>query len=237
MPKTPVLFIASLFAVIGTILLIVAIGALITTRSFMKTAIQAEGSVVALSDRSSSGKLGGVYYPVFTFKDKYEHEFTIISSSGSNPAAFSVGEKVTVLYDPLIPVRARIKSFGQSWLFPTVFGGIGLLFAGMGYSLLSRCAAKAIGRKRLLSRGMIIDSIFQEASLDMRTKVNGRSPFVIFSQWQNPDDGKMYTFRSKGVWFNPSKYVSKDQPVKVYIDPVQPKNYYVDISFLPKSAN
>lgn len=55
------------------------------------------------------------------------------SGWASNPPAFEVGERVTVLHDRDDPKKARIQSFGELWgvslfssVFALIFGGVGV---------------------------------------------------------------------------------------------------------------
>ncbi|WP_229844606.1 DUF3592 domain-containing protein [Streptomyces cinnamoneus] len=108
--------------------------------SFLTDAERAQGTVVALDWREDHG--GGsrkvrvddqsVAYPVveFTSADGTPRKFR--DSAGSNPPSYEVGEHVEVLYRPDSPEDARIKGFISLWLAPLIFGGIGLLFMGIG---------------------------------------------------------------------------------------------------------
>ena len=58
--------------------------------------------------------------------------FEITGWMSTSPPAYSVGEKVTVLYNPENPADGRIDSFVERWLFPVVFGGVGALLLVIG---------------------------------------------------------------------------------------------------------
>lgn len=73
------------------------------------------------------------YFPVveFTSQDAKYHKVQL--SEGSWPAAYEIGNEVTVLYEPDNPLKARIKSFGSSagmWILPGITGVIGIAFLG-----------------------------------------------------------------------------------------------------------
>jgi len=72
--------------------------------------------------------------------------------------------------------------------------------------------------------------------LNGSVSMNGRSPYRITAQWQDPATSRVYVFVSHDLWFNPSKYVT-GKNIRVYIAPGNPKRYYMDVSFLPKLAN
>ncbi|WP_424887129.1 DUF3592 domain-containing protein [Streptomyces sp. XH2] len=116
--------------------------------SFLTDAERAPGTVVALDwqgdhgggTRKARGDDTPAAYPVveFTSADGTPRKFR--DSAGSNPPSYAVGEKVEVLYRPGSPEDARIKGFLSLWLMPLIFGGIGLLFMGIGtvIALVSR---------------------------------------------------------------------------------------------------
>jgi len=73
-----------------------------------------------------------VAHPVveFTSADGVRRKFR--DSTGSNPPAYDEGEQVEVLYRADSPEDARINGFASLWLLPLIFGGIGLVTAGIG---------------------------------------------------------------------------------------------------------
>ncbi|MGW6026183.1 DUF3592 domain-containing protein [Streptomyces sp. NPDC055099] len=123
----------TLFTVIGLILAGVSI-------SFLADAERAKGTVVALEWRSDSsgtsrknqGSNEPVAYPVVEFTSSDGTPRTFESSMGSNPPSYDRGEQVEVLYRADDPEDARINGFVSLWLLPLIFGGIGLVIAGVG---------------------------------------------------------------------------------------------------------
>jgi hypothetical protein len=65
----------------------------------------------------------------FTSADGTQRKFE--DSTGSKPPAYEVGERVEVLYRADSPEDAKINSFSSLWLLPLIFGGLGLLIAGI----------------------------------------------------------------------------------------------------------
>ncbi|QTD96091.1 DUF3592 domain-containing protein [Streptomyces cyanogenus] len=122
-----------LFLVIGLILAGVSV-------SFLADAERAPGTVVDLEWRNDHshvshrkrGNDGPVAYPVVEFTAADGTRRTFRSSTGSNPPGYERGERVEVLYRADSPEDARINGFASLWLLPLIFGGIGLLFAGIG---------------------------------------------------------------------------------------------------------
>ena len=90
-------------------------------------------------------------------------------------------------------------------------------------------------KDELLQQGTRINTKFQSVSRNTRLKVNGRNPYIITSQWQNPVTNKLHIFESDNIWFDPEEFVNEDV-LMVFIDPDDPSQYYMDISFLPTLA-
>lgn len=131
-----------MFGMIATGALSLAVGLIFTgvSVSFLTDAKRVRGTVVALDwredhdggSRKARADDSPAAYPVveFTPVDGTPRKFR--DSAGSNPPAYEVGEQVEVLYRPDSPEDARIKGFLSLWLLPLIFGGIGLVFTGIG---------------------------------------------------------------------------------------------------------
>lgn len=114
------------FAIIGTIFSAVGFGFAWSSWSLLSVAERTEGTVIRMvaRQRGAHNRNRGGAAPVVEFHVAGErHEYH--SKLSTSPPQFSVGEKVTILYDPKNPRDAGIDSFVTLWLFPTVFGGIG----------------------------------------------------------------------------------------------------------------
>jgi hypothetical protein len=86
-----------------------------------KNGLQTEGIVIALVDSSDSD--GTTYAPVYQFKTRSGRVFEVQSNNYSNPPAYTLGQRVTVLYLPESPTQAQIK--GEGWLLMVIFGAVG----------------------------------------------------------------------------------------------------------------
>ncbi|WSQ14575.1 DUF3592 domain-containing protein [Streptomyces sp. NBC_01231] len=133
----------SLFLVIGLILAGVSV-------SFLSDAERAKGTVVALDWRNDSSSASRKQrgnnephaYPVVEFTSSDGTQKTFRNSTGSNPPSYEEGDRVEVLYHADSPEDARINGFVSLWLLPLIFGGLGLLAAGIG------TAVAMVGRGR-----------------------------------------------------------------------------------------
>lgn len=127
------------FLVIGAIL--VAIGLLMGSSSIdlYSSGIKTEGTVTNMVARRDSPTdmtdMSVSYYPVILFTTEGGTAIQYQSNVGSSPPAYQVGEIVEVLYKPGNPQNASINSFFQLWGATAILGGIGLLFAIIGFIL------------------------------------------------------------------------------------------------------
>lgn len=99
----------------------------------------APGIVVEMTKRleydenDSDRVIGEAYFPVVEFTANDGKRRTVQLSEGSFPPAYEIGDEVTVLYEPDLPLDARIKSFGSSalmWILPGITGILGIAFLG-----------------------------------------------------------------------------------------------------------
>jgi hypothetical protein len=197
--------------------------------------VRAEGTVVDLQyDEDSDGS--GVYRPLVEFVDAGGSRRTFLSSYGSYPAPYDVGDKVGVLYNPADPADATVDSFGALYLGPLIVGSLGLVFALIGGFAEVYHARRKSQIESLRQRGKRIEADLVRVNLNTSIQVNGRSPYRIECQWQNPGDNKVYQYTSENIWYDPSAYLGERKKLTVYIDASRPKVHWIDTTFLPKKA-
>jgi len=125
----------SIFAGIGSIFLITGIIIGVNTRSFFGKSISTEGTVIDLerhTSRDSKGRSSTAYYPVIKFTANSGKSIEFEANSGSNPPAYTQGQKVEILYNPQEPESATINSWLDLWFLPAMFTGMGSLFVVIG---------------------------------------------------------------------------------------------------------
>ena len=99
------------------------------TRSFVERSWPTQGSVIAFARDSEEIEVVGVQPVVgyFTFNGA-NHQLRpklLLPWNG-----YTIGDKVTVLYDPLTPSNARLDLFEQLWLVPASTAALGALLVG-----------------------------------------------------------------------------------------------------------
>jgi len=115
---------------VGAGLLACGLGFYHHSRNFLATCARADGTVVENTLGTMPSSASPVYYPKFSFQTPDGVTHTIASNSGSSPPSYNVGQHVQVLYTPGDPNSARLNSFWELWLAPTVFfimGAAGLI--------------------------------------------------------------------------------------------------------------
>lgn len=223
-------FFFGIFALIGTVFGVVS--AVLTVRSdrLMAEGVRTEGRVVRMVYNDGSAA------PVVEYETEWGDTRTYTSSIFSSPPSYETGEIVTLWYDPERPDRVQLAGLDR-WLLPGIFGLFFAIFGGIGYGGLLVQRAKKRRRAWLQTNGTPVEAGQVEVSRNYSLKVNGVSPFVILCQWHDPAAGKVYSFVSDSIWFDPSPFVQGRATLTVLIDPRNPKIYFVDTSFLPEAGS
>jgi hypothetical protein len=222
-----------LFSLIGLGMLVGAFFWYKSTNAFLAEATKAEGSVIEL--RLSRSSDSTTYAPVVNFVTRKGEEITFVSSVSSNPPSYRVGEKVDIFYLPANPYEAKINGFFSLWGGATIVGGLGGLFFLIGIAITVLPMVKGRRDENLKHQGIPIETEFQSVERNTAYSVNGRHPFRILTQWQNPATSEVHVFHSDNLWFDPTNYI-KSKRITVFVERNNPKRYFVDLSFLPKMA-
>jgi hypothetical protein len=228
------LLVGGAFAAVSLILLGVAAALVISSAGFASAAERTVGTVVDLDyasgSRRSSGGYSRVAYPHVTYVNEADRrEYTFRDDVGSNPPAYAVGERVSVLYDPDRPGDARIDSWANRFLGASICGGLGVVFGTIGALLLIAARRRARrsawlrdhGRERWVAVGQI--------DQDFGVRVNGRSPFVVRASWRDERSGRIHTASSDHLWEHPGPVLMDGRPVRVLFDPADPDRNLVDL--------
>jgi hypothetical protein len=117
-------FVFRVLAIIGLAFLGVAAAFLAADWIFTVRAAPSSGRVVRLV-------VGRGTRPVVAYRVGRE-TYEIAARVGTSPPAYAVDEVVPVLYLPSQPQRAKIDTFMERHLFPTIFGGIGAVLFSVG---------------------------------------------------------------------------------------------------------
>jgi hypothetical protein len=214
-----------IFGAVGLGMLIAAGVVAQSTLAFRASAVRTEGVVVDLE--------GGT--PVVEFADGAGARHRVVGSISSDPPAFQRGETVSVRYAPEDPDDARIDGFLESWFVSTLLGGLGSIFFAIGAGFSIWEIRKRRLRAWLRVNGTRVQATYTGSRLDTSVRINGRHPWRLTAQWQNPVTQAVHTFESDVLFYDPGDFVRRDT-VEVLIDPRDPRRHHLDTGFLPKHA-
>ena len=110
---------------------------------------------------------------------------------------------------------------------------MGAVFFLVGAGIIVFIALKGRQDEMLKTSGVAIETQYQSVEQNTALSVNGKHPFRVLTQWQNPATSDIHIFKSNNLWFDPSAYI-KQETIRVFIAQGNPAKYYVDLSFLPK---
>lgn len=119
-----------LFLSIALLMLVVATLTGIQTQRTLRRQVHVAGFVTELTTRTDA-EGDTLYYPIISFTLPDGSRKRLPTTMGSWPAAYTVDEAVTVLYDPAQPMYARIDSSSTvwvDWLWTLVSGVLGVAF-------------------------------------------------------------------------------------------------------------
>lgn len=159
--------------------------------------------------------------------DGEEHE----SSFSGYSSSFHVGDEIEIYYDKDDVNKIGSKSLDLLYLILPGIGSIFLLIGVIGLGVLSHKKKK---EKNLRENGELVYATYSETILNVNVRVNGRYPYNIIVEWNNPEDGKKYLLKSKNIYFNPEMLI-EERNIKtfpVYINPNNKKQYFVDVDIL-----
>ncbi|AOW15721.1 hypothetical protein LPB72_06495 [Hydrogenophaga crassostreae] len=198
------------------------------TQRFLDRAQMAPGVVTELV--VSTKKVSSTTYkPLVRFETPSGAVIDFTSSVASAPAAYRVGEPVTVFFDPANPSEARVNGFFELWGIASIAGVVGTVFflVGVGFGT----AKWFYGRKlaRLSETGDLVLATFDKVEPDAGTTLNNRHPWRVHAHWIDPLSGKRHLFTSEMLWEDPTERAGQSL-VRVYVERGNPKRYAMDLS-------
>ncbi len=220
-----------IFTLMGVVHLIVGGILFYIEFSFQSKAVQAQGWVTEVVKRSGS-ESGDNYYPVIEFRNDMGQKFSFESGNGASEPEYKIGDGVTVSYDPKDPENAEIAGYYDMIYIGAVFGAIGVVFGSIGSFFLIRYIRRQKEIAWLKQNGTPVQADFSHVHHDTSYKVNGKSPYIIICNWDNPYTGATMQFKSEHIWIDPKPFIQQPK-LTVLIDINDPKRHYIDTSFLP----
>lgn len=227
-PERLMKWLGLLFGAIGIGLVALGVWSLAETQRFLTGAQRAEGVVTRMEWSTR-----GTAYAFVQFHDG-DRPVEIRSRTGSSPPAFSVGQKVTVLYQPGAAEQGVIENFWEQYLLAALSGLLGTVFAAVGGGFLLVPALARRRRRLALTMGTPVQAKVIEVRLRRSTSSNGRHPWVIVAEYQDESLNRKLAFTSLSLWVNPEAQYQVGSAVTVYYLPDKPWIYAFELERLPE---
>jgi uncharacterized protein DUF3592 len=223
--------IGGIFGLVGVVMLGVGMALAISTAAFQASAERTDGTVVALTERtstSSSGRRSSAWYPTVEYTvDGRRYSFD--SSVGANPPAYAEGDTVPVAYDPADPSDAQIASVWSAYLAPMILGGLGIVFTPLGTVLFVMGRRQRRQREWLLEKGREVWAEIADVGVEFSVEINGRHPYVVHATWYDEGTGRTHVATSDPVRDDPGPGLRGRTHVRVLYDPADPDRNVLDL--------
>lgn len=108
----------------------------------------------------------------------------------------------------------------------------GLIFASIGFTPLFIYLRKKWIKHKVIKMNMIIDTEFLDL-IHAQYQINSFTPLIIRSQWFDEKNNLIYQFKSSPLSVDPSQYLYEELKIPVFINPDNPKEYYMDLTRIP----
>lgn len=224
------------FGIPGVITLGIAIALTGREVRFSRESAHAVGTVVDFQISREQDSSGYYRMPLFAAVVEFPGPDGVrrfVDEVRRSDRTYHVGQRVDVLYLPGKSQRARIDSVFARWFHELLWGGLGLVFGGVGFGLAIADLHRHRVRRWLRDHGLHVQATYLGTFLDTSIADGGINPWRLKCQWQHPTTGKVYLMHSDCIWFDPSSYVKGDT-LHVVVDPDNPRRYRVDVDFLPE---
>lgn len=211
------------FAVVGIILLIIAVLVFISNNKFASQADEIEGVIETIETyRGSNGDIDHKVYVSYTYNGK-EYNNVRIRFYSSN---MYEGKDIVLYCDPKNPERVVMKGADLfTFLLLTVMG---IIFICVGIIPVSVLIYKRAKKNKVRSTGRSLYATVEEISYNTSYTVNGRHPYVVYCIYRDDYRNITYHFKSENLWVNPEPVLTVGSMIKVYVEESNYNNYYVD---------
>lgn len=236
MVKGKARFIVLLLLVVGIALIAGSVYLAQQCYAFVHAAQEATGKIVDQRYYRYNGNTRyDTHYPIVQFRLPSGATIKRELTDTSSRTLYATGIDLPVLYlqQPGKPILVRSGAFLDIWQTTLVMAGVGIAFSlPFIFTLVSSMQTSA-RMARLRDNGQRIVAKISGVVVDNTEMINGRGAYRIESTWTNPLSGADITFRSERIWIDPTPHLQGDI-IPVYINPSDPGDYIMDLSFLPK---
>lgn len=229
-------WVSRIFAAIGVLLLAVALFLAIKTIRFVSSSELTTGVVVDIVS-ISSGTIDRDYTPVVRYVPRRGDTLTY-QPTWSSSFMYPIGQRVPVYFNPNRPEEAEIKSFTAQWFGTMISFLLGAVYGGIGGGMLLHAERKRRLMKWLKQPGNAecVKASIISVRKNTSYSENNIHPFHITCQWTQSATKRTFLFKSENMWFDPTPYLTSEM-IDVLINPQNPRQYWVDISFLLNASS
>jgi len=213
-------------SLVGFVSLLIALGLGGERALFFSKAEATTGTVVELRESRFSNTTRRGKYPVIELSTPGGQRRRFEGGS-SYPPKYRVGEPVAVVYDPADPKDARVDSFTELWLFPTLAGGLAALFVPLGATLLL-LRARRVARERLRATGVAVVGVVTAARTSS-VEEWGKTVQVLTVAIVDPRTGARRELDSHRTPGKGDEWIGKS--LTVWVDPKNVERYLVDAPY------
>jgi hypothetical protein len=212
-------------AFVGAIFVIMPLMSIIKSSRLQKHGVKTAATVQSKKSNKSSNTLTVVFNTA---------DGTEVTAKGTEGKYVKTGDKIDLWYDPAAPQNI---DFGGSMRYEMRGLLVGLfVFLLMMYFFI-KYTIDDIAKKNLLKTGMKIEAQFVAVDRDERIKISGQNPWIIRCSWVDNRNNQKYFFVTKPYTIDPAPYLNGRYHLDVYINPADPKKYFIDTSFMPEGNN
>jgi hypothetical protein len=187
------------------------------------------GEIIESSSRISDGST--TYSPVV----KYEvngRSYRVASSIGSSSYP-NIGEKREVAYNPTRPDQSKVvEGIGSTWWL-YIFPLAGIICLALAPYLFIRSVKRSGNINRLMQSGQKLQGILVDVQSGGG---NNNSGYKIVVSAADPS-GTVQNYVSDSLTgiggLALADFRNNPIPIDVYVDPINPQNYYVDVADIP----
>ncbi len=218
-------FFFGIFALAGLACGALGVSSILSRNRILNEGIKTTGTLVELA-RSSKGNSVA---PVVSFRDNRGDSVVYRSNFYSGMSSYRVGQEMVVWYLPPNSSEDVILE-GRDWTvyFPFLFL---LTHGGVGIGGLLWLERKRRRQKWLLENGQEVKASLVKVNIHWGK--SGRKTYTLICEWTDRLTGQTHTFESESASSDPADWMARQGgPVRVLIDPANPKRYWVDVSFM-----
>jgi hypothetical protein len=212
-------------ALVGAIFIILPLLSIIKSINLKKHGVKTEATVLSKKSNKSSNTLTVVFATA---------DGTEVTATATERNFVKTGDKVAVWYDPAAPQNIDFGNSVRYNMRGVVVGAF--IFILMMYFFI-KYTISDIANKNLIKTGMKIAAEFVSIDRDERVKIGGQNPWIIKCRWVDNRNNQKYYFVTKPYTIDPAPYLAGRMYIDVFVNPADPKKYFIDASFMPKGDN